>query len=160
MMLGLLGLMAIDDARPLSLVVPWATGLGPIGVHTVPLRLMSGPPSSLGPHPPAWLPGPASHRLAALLPTQATEATAGGHWRKPPAWPGRLPPDGDRESVGGRRAPPPRRRSRICWWTACSRPIRRRRGRSSYSRCSRSSFSCPSRPWFGPLGLGIDPSFA
>src|ERR1035438_3708309 len=107
MMLGLLGLMAIDDTRPLSLVVPSATGLGPIGVHTVPLRLMSGPPSSLGPHPPAWLPGPASHRLAALLPTQATEATAGGHWRKPPAWPGRLPPDGDRESVGGRRAPGP-----------------------------------------------------
>src|SRR5580692_5896165 len=38
MMAGLFGLIAIDDTKPLSLVVPSAMGLGPIGTQVVPLR--------------------------------------------------------------------------------------------------------------------------
>src|ERR1017187_3972730 len=79
MMSGLLGLIAIDDTRPLSLVPPSEIGLGPIGVHTVPLRLMTGSPSCLRSGLRSGFLGPASHRSEVALQPRAIGATPPGH---------------------------------------------------------------------------------
>src|SRR6202042_682262 len=91
MMLGLFGWTAIAVTWPFALIAPWSIGLGPIGAHTVPFRLIfqahsrSGEPcleSGLHRNPDRRPPDP----WTASRVRRAIDTTARGRGRTTAAW--------------------------------------------------------------------------
>src|SRR5664279_5238058 len=96
-MLGLFGLTAMEETRPLSLAPPSEIGLGPIGLHAVPMRLMATPPTF-----PCFCllqPGPVFRPWAAARRSRAVASTPREPWRRLRASPARLPRGGARQSA-------------------------------------------------------------
>src|SRR5215472_15716999 len=92
MMLGLFGLMAIDETRPLARSAFSAVGLGPIGTQTVPWRLIASarrearlPRLALLRDPGHGSLAHPSRSQARVLRPRAVFATAQAHERTPPA---------------------------------------------------------------------------
>src|SRR5215471_16138657 len=96
MMFGLFGLTAIEETRPLSLAPPSEIGLGPIGLHAVPMRLMTAPVLCC-----CLLPaGRVFRHWAAGRRIRAVASTLRAPWRRPRALLARLLRGGARRSAG------------------------------------------------------------
>src|SRR5208337_3430638 len=136
--------MAMAVTMPLSwLPTGSVTGLGPIGIHTVPLRLMTSAPRRAC----FWLAsaaagsshrreeplGPLQGRLAQSRPIRATGATASERAHKPALSEGRFPPTGA-PGIDDMPLFPFHTRYRVA---VCDTRARLSRARVSHARASR-----------------------